>query len=1111
MTESPRGSAQKLALYLEQAALIRGVGTPETSQYPPLRALLAAIGGELKPPVDAVSQLRDTGAGVPDFGLYTKEQLKRIKGGAKKNPARGAAEEKPDRGAVEVKPPAHDLDELIRSEQTARYAREYGTVLATNLRQFAVVEFAGGEVKEFARCDLAAGEKEFWEKAKTPKKTADALGGPVCEFLRRALSHKAPITSAKEVAAVLASYARQALGVLQGGDENALRHLRGELEKALSMKFEPGDGARFFLSTLSQTIFYGLFSAWMETPGKSFDWKSAAHSVKTPVMRALFAEITNPDRLGRLGLAKLLDEATASLARVSEKEKLFGGMDAGKTIQYFYEPFLADFDPELRKQLGVWYTPPEIVRYMVERADRVLREELQIPEGLAAGNVHILDPCGGTGAFVAETLRRIRKTFGELGYGDAAAQKAKEAAIQRVFGFEILSASYIVAHWQIGALLNEMGAPLKEGERAAVYLTNSLTDWEECEQPKLDIPGLQEERDAANKIKREKPILVILGNPPYNAFAGTSPKEEGDLVAPYKEGLISKWGIRKFNLDDLYVRFFRMAENRVAKTGRGVVSFISNYSYTTDPTFVVMRQNLLCNFGKIWIDSLNGDSRSTGKKTPDGAPDPSVFSTGLNKAGIQVGTAIGMFVRTGGEKEPATVVFRNFWGAQKRENLVASLDVSGAAFNERYQTADPQEWNKLSFRPLSVGENYLTWPRLSDLCVDFYDGMDECRGGALSGIERDSLESRMRDYFDKAIDWENYLAKGGGLAKNAARFDAKEARKKALADGFQENNLVSYTMRPFDDGFCYYTGTRPVWNEPRPELWKQFRPGNQFLLSRKNGVVQNEGMPLLFTRNVCDRGALRGIARHIPFVLHPEGGIAGGKKTANLSKRAREYLNGLGFANPDGDGESAEALWLHSLAIGYSPAYQTENADGLKIDWPRVPLPQTAAGLKQSALLGAKVRGVLDMQKPFSCPPELLGLGVLKGNMDDLRLSDVWGYRDGKGKTYPGKGKTSAQPSPQTPKAFAAQLGAAMTVHINDGAQWETVPSRVWEFRVGGFQPAKKWLSYRAGKVLGRALTADEAFRFSEIVRRIAVLLLLQKDLNANYRAAAATPADWQR
>ena len=243
-------------------------------------------------------------------------------------------------------------------------------------------------------------------------------------------------------------------------------------------------------------------------------------------------------------------------------------------------------------------------------------------------------------------------------------------------------------------------------ERAGVYLTNALTGWEPPkEKPKqIAFPGFDDERDAAGRVKQEKPILVILGNPPYNAFAGVSPEEEDGLVEPYKKGLISEWGIKKFNLDDLYVRFFRLAERRIAEVGgRGVVSFISNFSYLGDPSFVVLRQRFLEEFDTIWLDCMNGDSRETGKLTPDGKPDPSVFSTEWNREGIRVGTAIGLFVKRSRARDSETAVrFRHFWGATKRADLLASLDARG--LRRAIRDVQPPERQPLEFPTVGCHE-----------------------------------------------------------------------------------------------------------------------------------------------------------------------------------------------------------------------------------------------------------------------------------------------------------------------------------------------------------------------------------------------------------------------
>lgn len=1081
---------------------MRGVATPETGYYPPLQELLDALGDEQKPKVRIVSQPNRAAAGVPDFGFYTEEQLRRLK----KSPANP---EKPARGAAEIKPLPHDIGELLRSEQVKKYALSCGAVLVSNYRAFALAEMRGGVVCEIARREIAESEEAFWEKAAHPQKTADECAEAVCEFLTRALSHNAPVSSAEDLAKILASYAREALAVLeQNPDEKSLVLLRKELEKALRMEFTGDKGGHFFRSTLAQTIFYGLFSAWMQSDKTPFDWKTAGHEMTNPVLQVLFGEITNPARLGRLGLGAMLDGAAAAFNRVSadDKNKFFGGADASVAIQHFYEPFLAAFDPELRKEMGVWYTPPEIVRYMVERADRVLRTELGIVDGFADENVYVLDPCGGTGAYIAEVLRRIYKTRAEKD-GDLAAGMVKAAAMNRVIGFEILSASYVVAHWQIGALLAEFGAPFADNERAAIYLTNSLTDWTPAEQPPLNnFPELEEERDAANEVKQQKPILVILGNPPYNAFAGTSSDEEEGLVEPYKDGLYDKWGVRKFNLDDLYVRFFRMAENRIAKTGRGVVSFISNYSYTAEPSFVVMRESLLRSFDRIWIENMHGD-RNKSERAPDGRSSNTVFAMRGVSPGIRQGIVVGLFCRTDGAKRAAEILYRNDIDAadaeERRAQLLATLDETGAKFDSRYKKAKPNKENNFSFRPMKIGA-FMQWTPLDSLCEFNSDGLMEKRGGALIDIDRAALESRMRDYFNSSIGWEDYQRMGGGLAKDAARFDARKTREKALDIGFNPDNIKHYTALPLDDRFCYYTGVRPIWNEPRPSLYQQYAAGAVCFVSRKKNSVSSEGAPMLFTRNLGDN-ALLGLARYIPTYLSGENlKTKVGTKRANLSELARTYLKKLKFADPDKDEEAAEILWLHSLAVCYAPAYQNENADGLRIGWPRIPLPDSADGLRHSAALGEKVRVLLDMRTPLNYQsPEyarLAPLAKFRGDPNNLSLLAPWGYKDGKGKTYPGAAKPEPMTQPDEYAPFSDSLGAPRAVRLNDESRWECVPERVWQYRIGGFQPPKKWLSYRAHKIINRPLHLAEVQTFADTVRRIAALILLEEELDGNYR-----------
>ncbi|MCE5280740.1 MAG: N-6 DNA methylase, partial [Deltaproteobacteria bacterium] len=777
-----------------------GSHVAETSFYPALERLLSDIGKTLSPKVRCVINLANRGAGLPDGGLFSADQFRRkIRDAeAKTNPF---LVQNPSRGVLEAKPPAADLQKVVETEQIERYWKRYGMVLVTNFRAFAIIgKEPAGQPRILESFSLAETEKEFWQLTAYPRQAVDR-GDRLLEYLKRVLLHNAPLAAPQDVAALLASYARDAHLRMDRADLPALSGLRQALEDALGLRFEGEKGEHFFRSTLVQTLFYGVFSAWVlwarrhETKGGertgfanalheavapytvtgAFDWRSAHFLLRVPMLRALFVQVADPARLGALGLIEVLDWTAAALNRVDRSE-FFQSFDEGRAVQYFYEPFLQAFDPELRKELGVWYTPEEIVRYQVERVDAVLRTELGLADGLADPKVVVLDPCCGTGAYLRAVLRRIAATLHDKGGDALIANDLKKAAMERVFGFEILPAPFVIAHLQLGLELETLGAPLSDRgdppERVGVYLTNALTGWEPPkERPKqIAFPGFDDERDAAGRVKQEKPILVILGNPPYNAFAGVSPEEEEGLVEPYKKGLISEWGIKKFNLDDLYVRFFRLAERRIAEVGgRGVVSFISNFSYLGDPSFVLVRRRFLEGFDAIWLDCMNGDRRETGKLTPDGKPDPSVFSTEWNREGIRVGTAIGLFVKRSRSRDgEPSVHFRHFWGTTKRTDLLARLDAD--AFDAQYEKTNPNKENRWSFRPSDIASAYLEWPKLINICAEApSNGLMEKRGGALIDVDRLILEKRMKRYYDEDASFDELKNEGHPLTRDAAR------------------------------------------------------------------------------------------------------------------------------------------------------------------------------------------------------------------------------------------------------------------------------------------------------------------------------------------------------
>jgi len=1088
-----------LDLYLDDVRRVRALkaGTAETSYYPALGALLNGVGGQLRPRVFCLHHPSGD-AGIPDFGLFEQAQFRRDEAPT------WAATVTPERGVVEVKGASHKIDVLVKGKQVReQYLPAYGLVLSTNLWQFRLLDVGGTVVETF---DLAGDEAAFWALAAGSR--PDTLRDRFNDFLQRCLLHRAPLARPSDVAFFLASYAREALARLaERAQLPALGGLRKGMEEALGIRFDERDGERLFRSTLVQTLFYGVFSAWVvhaRAGGQGFDWRASSWSLHVPVMSLLFQKVATPQALQPLGLVPLLDAAARTLERV-DRPAFFAAFSDAQAVQYFYEPFLEYFDPELRRQLGVWYTPPEIVRYQVERVDRVLRDELGVADGLADPAVWVLDPCCGTGSYVVAVLDRIRRTLDSKGMGDLAAEALKQAATTRVVGFEIMTAPFVIAHWQVGELLK--ATPLLEGERAAIYLTNALTGWAESEAGPA-IPGyeaLVDERSAATAIKRDRPILVVLGNPPYNAYAGISPESEGGLVEPYKDGLQSRWGIKKFNLDDLYVRFFRIAERRIAEgIGRGVVSYISNWSWLFLPSFVVMRERLLGSFDAAWLDCLNGDSRETGKQTPDGQPDPSVFSTERNREGIRVGTAIATLVRRDGDHErEARVGFRSFWGAAKREDLLASLD---DALDGHYEVLTPQPASGYVLRPMTSRVGYSDWPALDTITKEPpFPGLLEKRGGGLIGMDRAVVAAKMRAYLDPAITFEQARVANPALATDRARYMAKATRQTALETiGFVEANVQPYCMVAFDMRWAYVTALRPMWNEPRPQLLHILPDAHGFLIVRPQQIASPEGFPAYWTTCLADDYVLHKHAFLAPVVEN-----LSGAPRPNLSETAMAYLESLGVKPSPA---AAATLLHHALATLYSPAYLTENAGGLRQGWPRLPLPASLPILQASAALGAQLAVLLNPAVPApgvttgTLRPELACIGVPithSGSERDWALTG-WGNRTDKGVTMPLRGRALARAYNGTEAAAAARapmLGATMLdIGMNDASFWRGIPEQVWECRIGGYQVLKKWLSYRDHSIIARPLSAEEVGHMQQVARRIAAVLLLGPELDASYQ-----------
>ena len=939
-----------------------GGATAERSYYPALEGLLRAVGATLKPKVFCVQELADQGAGHPDLALYTARQVQ------KGRPRPGQV---PERGVVEVKGVDDDAWLTAGSGQVSRYWGRYRLVLVTNLRNFVLVGAdAQGSPAKLETFTLAEDAEDFWRNVETPRAFARKVGAGLGEYLARVLSHRAALAEPKDLAWLLASYARDGLARVEAaGNVSSLLAVRSAMEEALGIRFEGERGERFFRSTLIQTLFYGIFSAWVlwsrheqkkngplfeghHSPQR-FRWREAAWHLRAPVLRALFRRLSDPDELRSLGLVEVLDWTSAALDRV-DQAAFFSRFNEGEAVPYFYEPFLEAFDPALRKQLGVWYTPTEVVRYMVARVDKALKDDLGIAAGLAAENVYVLDPCCGTGAYLAEVLRRIAGNLGEHGLGALAGAAVRKAATERVFGFEIMPAPFVVAHLQVGLTMQNLGAPLAEdgSERAGVFLTNALTGWEPRTTKPLPFPELEEERDLAESVKQDIPILVILGNPPYNGFAGVAVDEERELSKAYR----TTRRVRKpegQGLNDLYVRFFRMAERRIAeKTGQGVVCFISNYSWLDGLSFTGMRERYLEAFDEIRIDCLNGDKYKTGKVAPDGSPDPSIFSTEGDPVGIQVGTAIATLVRKVDHEPAEAVGFRHLWGQAKPAELTATADAEPDVL---YSEVAPLLPLGLPFAETAVSTDWFDWPALPDLFPVSFPGVKTSRDGFVVDTDLDRLRAGVGDYFNPTLSHEEIARRHPRVMKSTARFDARAVRDTLLRRGGpDESGFIRFAYRPFDTRWLYWERDGELLDRPRPDYRPHVFEGNWWLSSAQH-LRKGAGEPQ--TCCTSDMGSLHLIERGalmFPAWLREDGlgSVTGTDRRANLSGAARRYLIRLSLG--------VEDLFHHVLATLHDPVYREANAGALRMEWPRIPLPGWPDGESDGAaeaLVGSAKNG----------------------------------------------------------------------------------------------------------------------------------------------------------
>jgi hypothetical protein len=1045
-----------------------------------------------------------------------------------------------------VKTPLVTIKELAFStkqgDQVGRYLAQTGVVILSNVKSFGLLTVRAGVARDkggafdvadrelLASVDLWDSDRAFRERKLVPQERWEAL----FDLVERAVTEFAPIAEPEVLARALAKQARAAKDALPARFD-AVQALLDDYGAALGLSFEGAEGQEFFRSSLIQTAFYALFAGWTiwhrenQNPEARFEIDKIDRYLKIPFLSQLFYEFRHPDRMEELHLGKYLDRAADTLNRV-EREPFFRRFklpsllesEAGEfgisAITYFYEPFLEAFDPDLRKALGVWYTPPEVVHYQVQRIDRILREELGCPRGFADERVVVVDPCCGTGTYVIEVIRLLARQYREEGESSLLGTRILDAVCNRIIGFEILTAPFVITQLQLYVILTELGAKAGKAERPAVFLTNALSGWDGPENIKLNFPELKQEHEAARNVKRKARIIVMLGNPPYNRFAGSAMKEEADLVDHYKgihrneddkqigsSALFERFGIRKQLLDDLYIRFIRLAEKRIGEHAEfGVISFISNSSFLTGRSHPIMRESLLKNFSEIWIDNLNGDKYRTGKVIPKGltgagTSDQSIFTTEQDARGIQVGACITTYLKRHGKSAGlATVNYRDFWGkaADKRRALIE--DSPG---RRPYQRTAPTRANRFILTPTAVEAGYDAWPSVDELFPVGIQGVNHNRGveGSLIDIDRDALVDRMRSYL-AAKTFREATSVSPELATKRAGYDPEKVWLALRAESIDEGKVLPYLLFPLDLRWIYFEPREKLLNRHRPEFLENIEE-NEFLVTVPQARKITETRPALATTLVDlhhhDRGSVC-IPRRVRDAFVGSGALFAKTEIqthANLDPAVWNTLKTAWKLRGDLHGSDAltlvAELFRLSLCVLHAPSFERENEQALREGYANLPIPKDRSVLHSANELGGKIATLLNpAEQATKVIRDALGkdaasIGVLK---------------------VPASNEIRAEHLTVTISYHGSAAGRFVVrrddgvgdVHINESTYFSGVPAGVWHYEIGGYPVLKKWIGNRhAERLGGRALTLVEVDHFRSMIQRIATLIRLWPSLDA--------------
>ena len=798
-----------------------------------------------------------------------------------------------------------------------------------------------------------------------------------------------------------------------------------------------------FADMYAQTLAYGLFAARCTLPNATnFSRHTAAEALpkSNPFLVQLFYHVASPTL--EKNVTYILDDIVTLLCNVPT-EMLRTAFAAKNHLEdpviHFYETFLAEYDPQRRVDRGVYYTPPQVISYIVRSVDSLLKTELNRPDGLADDNTLILDPATGTGGFLLTVLDHIRASVAQT-YGTAEwTQYVNADLVKRVFGFELLVAPYTIAHLKLSLYLQAQG--WRADERLGIYLTNTLEQPEEMQPPLPFAEFISDEANAALSVKRDEPLLVILGNPPYSRDSANPSREGrkltfiGRLIEDYKK--VDGKPLGETNLKALqadYVKFIRWAQWRIDNNGEGVIGYIVNNSFLDGSTSRGMRQSLLTSFNAIYLLNLHGSSRIT-ETIPTAERDENVFD-------IIQGVSVLLCVKYRDNPTPAKVYYADLWGSREEKyKILSETDVQTTAWCELQPTSP-----YYLFVPQVVEQKaeYETGWEITDIFQNSSIGIATARDKLTLHRTVEKLRETVTDFVS--------LSAGDAREKYELRKDTRDWKVHLAQADIRnhpdvEQHIAPIYYRPFDPRWTYYTGkSRGFHCMPRPAIMPHLRKEN-LALSVCRVVASPTWQHAFITdkitenRYISNRGSESGHVFPLYLYPNPEELEFSTERSLNFKpafltalSEALELPQSEPFNLPEG--VSPEEILAYIYAVLYSPTYRECYYEFLKYDFPRIPLPQDIAHFRSLAALGQRLIDSHLLKEVAPVGSEVPVLHRFEGEGDGVVVKAR--YLDGK-------------------------------VWINPTQYFTDVPVAVWEYEIGAYQVCEKWLKDRKGEVLRHA------------------------------------------